>query len=113
MNGYTAIALTKLDILDKENIQFYNKSETEFNEFEPRIKSSKSQFQLSAGLNRKTLNTILSVTYHINLSRGSNSLNSALGNKTNLGETNFKSFDKFMKIHFWRDKFWSEIVVYL
>ena len=110
MNGYTAIALTKLDILDKENIQFYNKSETEFNEFEPCIKSAKNRFQLSAGLNRKTLNTILSGTYHINSSRG---LNSASGNKTNLGETNFKSFDKFMKIHFWRDKYLSEIVVYL
>ena len=32
---------------------------TEFNEFEPRLKSTKNQFQLSAGLNLEKLNTIL------------------------------------------------------
>ena len=30
-------------------------SEFEFNEFEPRLKSSKNRFQLSAGVNLKTL----------------------------------------------------------
>ena len=35
--------------------------ESEFNEFEPRLKSAKNRFQL----NRKTLNRILSGTNHI------------------------------------------------
>ena len=38
---------------------------SEFNEFEPRLKSAKNQFQLSAGLNLEKLNTILSGTNHI------------------------------------------------
>ena len=33
---------------------------SEFNEFEPRLKSSKNRFQLSAGLNLKKFNIILS-----------------------------------------------------
>jgi len=37
----------------------------EFNEFEPRLKSSKNQFPLSSGLNLETLNTILSETKDI------------------------------------------------
>ena len=37
----------------------------EFNEFEPCLKSPKDRFQLSAGLNFETLNTILSGTNHI------------------------------------------------
>ena len=37
----------------------------EFNEFEPRLKSVKNWFQLSAGLNLEKLNTILSETNHI------------------------------------------------
>ena len=37
----------------------------EFNEFEPRPQSAKNRFQLSAGLNLETLNTILSETNHI------------------------------------------------
>ena len=41
---------------------------SEFNEFEPRLKSAKNRFQLSAGLNLEKLNSILS---------GNNSLNSA------------------------------------
>ena len=40
-------------------------SGTEFNEFEPRRKSAKNQFQLSAGLNLEKLLTILSGTNHI------------------------------------------------
>ena len=35
-------------------------SVSEFNEFEPRLKSAKNRFQLSAGLNFEKLNTILS-----------------------------------------------------
>ena len=38
---------------------------SKFNEFEPRLKSSKNRFQLSAGLNLEKLNTILSGTNHI------------------------------------------------
>ena len=37
-------------------------SESEFNEFEPRLKSAKNRFQLSAGTNFETLNKILSGT---------------------------------------------------
>ena len=40
-------------------------SETEFEEFEPRFKSAKTRFKLSAGLNLETLDTILSGTNHI------------------------------------------------
>ena len=43
----------------------FTPSVSEFNEFEPRLKSAKYWFQLSAGLNLKTLNTILSETNHI------------------------------------------------
>ena len=39
--------------------------ESKFNEFEQRLKSAKNRFQLSDGLNHKTLNTILSGTNHI------------------------------------------------
>ena len=39
-------------------------TESEFNEFEPRLKCAKNQFQLSAGLNFETFNTILSETHH-------------------------------------------------
>ena len=35
---------------------------SEFNEFEPWLKSAKNRFQLSAGLNFEKLNTILSET---------------------------------------------------
>jgi len=37
----------------------------EFNDFEPRLKSAKNRFQLSAGLYLETLNAILSGTNHI------------------------------------------------
>ena len=40
-------------------------SEAEFNEFEPRLKSAKNQFQLSAGLNYEKVNRILFETNHI------------------------------------------------
>ena len=38
---------------------------SEFNEFEPRLKSPKNRFQLSAGLNLEKLKTILSRSNHI------------------------------------------------
>ena len=38
---------------------------SEFNEFGPRLKYAKNRFQLSAGLNLETSNTILSETNHI------------------------------------------------
>jgi len=38
---------------------------SEFNEFKPRLKSPKTRFQLSAGLNLEKLNTILSGTNYI------------------------------------------------
>ena len=37
----------------------------EFKEFEPRFKSAKTRFELRAGLNLETLDTILSGTNHI------------------------------------------------
>ena len=43
---------------------FFN-SEMEFKEFEPRFKSAKTRFKLSAGLNLETFDTILSGTNHI------------------------------------------------
>ena len=56
----------------------------EYKEFEPRFKSAKTRFKLSASLNLETFDTILSGTNHIktetyNLNRRSNSLNSATG----------------------------------
>ena len=53
-------------------------------EFEPRLKSAKTRFKLSAGLNLETFDTILSGTNQylrrgLNLNRRSNSLNSATG----------------------------------
>ena len=43
----------------------FNKSESEFNEFEPVLKSAKIRFQLSADLNLEILNAILGGTNHI------------------------------------------------
>ena len=45
----------------------------EFKEFEPRFKSAKTRFKLSAGLNLE----IFDLSCGLNLSRRSNSLNSA------------------------------------
>jgi len=39
--------------------------ESEFNGFEPRLKSAKTRFQLSAGLTLETFNTIFSGINHI------------------------------------------------
>jgi len=43
----------------------FNSPEMEFKEFEPRFKSAKTRFKLSAGLNLETFNTILIRTNHI------------------------------------------------
>ncbi len=43
----------------------YIRSEMEFKEFEPRFKSAKTQFKLSAGLNLETIDIIFSGTNHI------------------------------------------------
>ena len=52
--------------LVKQNLTTLEVSEFEFNKFEPRLKSLyKNGFQLSAGWNIETLNTILSGTNHI------------------------------------------------
>ena len=40
-------------------------SQMEFKEFEPRFKSAKTPFKLSAGLNLETFDTILNGTNHI------------------------------------------------
>ena len=44
---------------------WYIKTVSEFNDFEPRLKSAKNRFQLSTGLNLETLNRVLSGTNHI------------------------------------------------
>ena len=41
------------------------RQEMEFKEFDPRFKSAKTRFKLSAGLNLETFDTILRVTHHI------------------------------------------------
>ena len=56
----------------------------EFKEFEPRFKSVKTRFKLSAGSNLETFDTILKwnqpyLSLGLNLNRHSNSLNSATG----------------------------------
>ena len=61
--------------LNMESVQFIweylIRSVSEFNEFEPRLKSAKNLFQLNAGLNLKKLNTILSRTNHNSLNLAS------------------------------------------
>ena len=62
-------------------LMFLIESEAEFNEFKPRLKSPINRFQFSAGLNLEKLSTILSwnqpyLSPGLNLSPGSNSLNS-------------------------------------
>ena len=55
-------------------------SETEFKEFEPRLKSARNRFQLSVGLYLANFEMKWNQPYlsrGLNLSRGSNSLNSA------------------------------------
>ena len=47
------------------NIYNVRHAEMEFKEFEPRFKSAKTRFKLSAVLNLETFDTILSGTNHI------------------------------------------------
>ena len=49
----------------KTQVMIVNSPVSEFNEFEPRLKSAKNRFQSSTGLNIEILNTILSGTNHI------------------------------------------------
>ena len=48
-----------------QKISIFKISEMEFKEFEPRFKSAKTRFKLSAGLNLETFGKILSGTKHI------------------------------------------------
>ena len=61
------VFLVLIMLYDKLKIVFFIKicPESEFNEFEPSLKSAKNRFQLSANLNLNTLNTILSGTNYI------------------------------------------------
>ena len=43
----------------EKNTNVFVTSESDFYELDPRLKSTMNRFQLSAGLNLKTLNTIL------------------------------------------------------
>ena len=51
--------------MDKNIERILNRPKMEFKEFEPRFKSAKTRFKLSAGLNLETFDTILSGTNHI------------------------------------------------
>ena len=53
------------DLFKKKCILYNIYSEMEFKEFEPRFKSAKARFKLSAGLNLETFDTILSGTNQI------------------------------------------------
>ena len=59
MNFYY-IELETLDV-----VFLWIKPEMEFKEFDPLFKSAKTRFKLGAGLNLKTLDSILSGTNHI------------------------------------------------
>ena len=66
------------------NIEPSLRSVYEFNEFKPWLKSAKKRFKLSAGLNLKKIEYNFKwnqpyLSRGLNLSRGSNSLNSASG----------------------------------
>ena len=55
-----------LNLIDFQSWHLLLKSsESEFNEFEPRLKSAKNRFQLSAGLDLKKITTVLSGINHI------------------------------------------------
>ena len=46
-------------------LRLFNLTVSEFNEFEPRLKSAENPFQFSASLNLEKLNTVLSKTNNI------------------------------------------------
>ena len=59
---------------------------SEFNEFKPRLKFPKTRFQFSAGLNLENSQYEFkwkqqNLSHSLNLNRGSNSLDSAIGEK--------------------------------
>ena len=55
-----------LNLIDFQSWHLLLKSsESEFNEFESRLKSAKNRFQLSAGLDLKKITTVLSGISHI------------------------------------------------
>ena len=53
------------DVNSACNSFLLNFTESEFNDFEPRLKSTKNRFQLNAGINLEKFNTIFSETNHI------------------------------------------------
>ena len=57
----------KIQTLDNLSLQYqwFTRPVTEFKKFEPRFKSVKTRFKLSASLNLETFNKILSGTNHI------------------------------------------------
>ena len=81
MNPLTDLAQILIEELGKTSVMFLawfknsklsgltlktpGKAEIEFKELEPRFKSAKTRFKLSAGLNLETFDTILSGTNHI------------------------------------------------
>ena len=52
-------------LMEKGILIVFKSLVSEFNEFEPRLKTAKNWFQLSAGLNLEAKNRILSITNHI------------------------------------------------
>ena len=73
INSFNTTLLTKyryffgylnLSLISQISKNSITSTESEFNEFKPRLKSAKNRFQLSARLNFATLNTILSGTNH-------------------------------------------------
>jgi len=68
MSRYLGISL--IDILGYPGVPYIDiyilvYPEMEFKEFEPRFKSAKTRFNVSAGLNLETFDTILRGTNHI------------------------------------------------
>ena len=50
--------MTYIELFNHSNGFILIKPESEFNEYEPRLRSSKNRFQFSAGFNLETLNII-------------------------------------------------------
>ena len=63
MNAINCCEMYKLLFCEGGGVLVYQ--EMEFKEFEPRFKSAKTRFKLSAGLNLETFDAILSGTNHI------------------------------------------------
>ena len=66
MNAYIPHVNSKpYSALERSNKFQYKWPEAEFKEFKPRLKSAKTRFKLSAGLNFETFDTILTWINHI------------------------------------------------